>query len=334
MSLLKEENMQTKKYLLTSPENTKENIEAIYEELSLNNGNKNIFQRALTIKSLLFDIDKKLEKIIDNRKEDKENEYFLSLSLKLLIFVICIVCIYILSQRERYQWVEHNQIFIKCIFIFLNTISVLIELESIPIFKKIWSFGVIKALSSLLISGLFIFCTSEASALINFVFPIDASAFPYTKIFIASFLFFHHIISLLIISISIIFLFKLFDFLVLLFSKLKKDSRGSVSNFFENFFFIFSSSVFLIFNFFYVNVNLDQSMWHEKTYILAHMMDFNNRYACSNLNDGYSVIFLGDRQDRVLVDYSYSGNDDFGEVIDKKVNFTRFKEYKILPCND
>lgn len=79
--------------------------------------------------------------------------------------------------------------------------------------------------------------------------------------------------------------------------------------------------------------NFNDSELPVKIYKLGHALDFNEKYTCSNISEGYTVLFLGDRQDRVLIDYSSPGSTDMDKIIGGQGSFVIMNNYKILPCD-
>ncbi|PKM28649.1 MAG: hypothetical protein CVV07_13650 [Gammaproteobacteria bacterium HGW-Gammaproteobacteria-11] len=57
-----------------------------------------------------------------------------------------------------------------------------------------------------------------------------------------------------------------------------------------------------------VNNYLNSEELPLKIYTIAHQLDFSKNYNCTNIKDGYSVIFIGAGQNRVLIDKRIENN--------------------------
>lgn len=182
--------MNERKYRYEKAKNTKEHIEAIYEDLTYSS--KENYYTNKTLKDYLSDI---LSILKSNEKADelkkRRGEFSINSSLILLALIsFCMIC----SAREgnEWSWFSNYQYLVKLFGIILSFIYIGISIERTSFFKTVWKFGFIKFIISIAISALIIFCTSKASEFINIVFHVDASVFPYTRAYMTGLLVFQY----------------------------------------------------------------------------------------------------------------------------------------------
>lgn len=319
------------KYQFNNPKTTKEYIEAIYEEINFTEKGRKNFNYQITMKDLLISILEILQKSNYSDEIKEEDERISKSYSKYVLLFIGVCCLSNGGRKTNIQWINDHHVAVQMWGVALMSIFVGISLENINFFDKIWSFGWTKIISSVAVSSLFIFCTGKASSLINKIFYVDASLLPYTRTFVSGFLFFEYSCPLIIFVLITICLF----YALSIFSWLIYESDKDFYNFpYQSFWFIFSSLILIIFCSNYLNNNFKSYEIERKIYELGHALDFNESYSCSNIPQGFSVIFLGSRQDRVLVDYRAPSNTDFSHIIEKENGFGGLGHYEIKSCND
>lgn len=323
--------MSKRKYQYNEPKNTREHIEAIYEEINFSERGKRNYTQDFTIKDLLTRILSTLREEIYKKNSKKEDERYALSASKTILVLVGITLIFCGKADNDLNWISNNWLAIKLWGIALTSLFIGISLEDIDFFKRIWSFGVTKVISTLAVSGLFIFCTGKASSLINGVFHVDASALPYTRTFVSGFMFFEYISPLIVVVILIIVVFYVLSFI----SWISQEGDKDYFNFpYFPTLFTLASVVLLVVTINFMRDNFTDFELPVKIYKLGHALDFNEKYTCSNIPEGYTVLFLGDRQDRVLVDYGSPGSTDMDKIIGGRGSFVTMNDYKILPCDD
>ncbi|HAS1199988.1 TPA: hypothetical protein I3816_004753, partial [Enterobacter cloacae] len=166
----------------------------------------------------------------------------------------------------------------------------------------LWRFKTAKIILSLSFTGLVVYCTAEASSIINDVFNIDPSFFPFTRSFLVAYLFFKKI-SILVYLLAIAGFFCIIN--IISYIKSKWDGTGNIEFSFGALTYILFICIFSYFALGWVGSNFNDDVLNRKVYSLAHQLDFNKKNPCSNLKDlEVSVIFLGPNQDKVLVDFN------------------------------
>ncbi|ELY3772770.1 hypothetical protein SMX71_002402, partial [Cronobacter dublinensis] len=132
---------------------------------------------------------------IKRESEDKKHneQWNSSVALNILAIAAILIFIFSTSNSSDSELIETLKLPAYIISIMLSTIWIGINIERTLIFKELWRFKTAKIIVSLSFTGLIVYCTAEASAIINDVFNIDPSFFPFTRSFLVSYLFFKKI---------------------------------------------------------------------------------------------------------------------------------------------
>ncbi|EPH6761908.1 hypothetical protein ACS0ON_001418 [Cronobacter dublinensis] len=270
---------------------------------------------------------------IKRESEDKKHneQWNSSVALNILAIVAILIFIFSTSNSSDSELIETLKLPAYIISIMLSTIWIGINIERTLIFKELWRFKTAKIIVSLSFTGLIVYCTAEASAIINDVFNIDPSFFPFTRSFLVSYLFFKKI-SILVYLLAIVGIFCIIN--IISFFKSKWDENSDIEFPFGALIYIFFTCVFSYFALGWVNSNFNDNVLNKKVYSLAHKLDFNKRNPCSNLQGAeVSVIFLGQNQDKVLADFNKEEMLTAYSFLEGIYGYTYDKnELKILQC--
>ncbi|EOI3409661.1 hypothetical protein ACN6UZ_001031 [Cronobacter dublinensis] len=270
---------------------------------------------------------------IKRESEDKKHneQWNSSVALNILAIAAILIFIFSTSNSSDSELIETLKLPAYIISIMLSTIWIGINIERTLIFKELWRFKTAKIIVSLSFTGLIVYCTAEASAIINDVFNIDPSFFPFTRSFLVSYLFFKKI-SILVYLLAIVGVFCIIN--IISFFKSKWDGNSDIEFPFGALIYIFFTCVFSYFALGWVNSNFNDNVLNKKVYSLAHKLDFNKRNPCSNLQGAeVSVIFLGQNQDKVLADFNKEEMLTAYSFLEGIYGYTYDKnELKILQC--
>ncbi|EOL8943030.1 hypothetical protein ACM91X_000087 [Cronobacter dublinensis] len=270
---------------------------------------------------------------IKRESEDKKHseQWNSSVALNILAIAAILIFIFSTSNSSDSELIETLKLPAYIISIMLSTIWIGINIERTLIFKELWRFKTAKIIVSLSFTGLIVYCTAEASAIINDVFNIDPSFFPFTRSFLVSYLFFKKI-SILVYLLAIVGVFCIIN--IISFFKSKLDGNSDIEFPFGALIYIFFTCVFSYFALGWVNSNFNDNVLNKKVYSLAHKLDFNKRNPCSNLQGAeVSVIFLGQNQDKVLADFNKEEMLTAYSFLEGIYGYTYDKnELKILQC--
>ncbi|NUL38304.1 hypothetical protein [Kosakonia sacchari] len=240
-------------------------------------------------------------------KREKENNKFdeewgSSFALNALALVAILIFAFATGNKSDSEFIETLRLPAYIISIMLSSVWIGINIEKTLIFKQIWRFKTAKIILSLSFTGLVVYCTAEASAIINDIFSIDPSFFPFTRSFLIAYLFFKKI-SILVYFLAVVGILCLIN--VILCLKAKWGGNSNVDFPFGALVYIVFICIFSYFALGWVGSNFNDEVLNRKVYSLAHQLDFNRKNPCSNLKeDEVSVIFLGPNQDKVLVDFN------------------------------
>jgi len=269
-------------------------------------------------------------------KREKENEKYseqwgCSVALNILAVVAILVFIFSTSNGSDSEFIESLKLPAYIISIMLSTVWIGINIERTLLFKELWRFKTAKIILSLSFTGLILYCTAEASAIINDIFNIDPSFFPFTRSFLVAYLFFKKI-SILVYLLAIVGVFCIIN--IASYVKSKWDGDRDIDFPVGASIYIFFTCTFSYFALGWVDNNFNGNVLNQKVYSLAHQLDFNKKNPCSNLKDlEVSVIFLGQNQDRVLVDFSKEEMLTASGFLEGKYWYTYDKnQLKILQC--
>ncbi|HBM1441688.1 TPA: hypothetical protein LUI45_004654 [Salmonella enterica subsp. enterica] len=241
---------------------------------------------------------------IKNESENKKynEQWNSSITLNTLAIVAILIFIFSTSNSSDSEFIETLKLPAYIISIMLSTIWIGINIERTLMFKELWKFKTTKIILSLSFTGLIVYCTAEASSIINDVFNIDPSFFPFTRSFLVAYLFFKKI-SILVYLLAIVGVVCIIN--IISYFKLKWDGNSDVRFPIGALIYIIFTCIFSYFALGWVYSNFNDGVLNKKVYSLAHQLDFNKKNPCSNLQDfEVSVIFLRPNQEKVLVDFN------------------------------
>jgi hypothetical protein len=197
----------------------------------------------------------------------------------------------------------------------------------------LWGFGFTKLVASIAVSALLIFSTGKASSLINSVFGVDASVFPFTRAFIAGMLAFQYSSPLLIV-VGFFAVFHAFDVAGYIKSKFSADYVYDFPPW-QSIVFLVLAIIVLFASWRWINRDFSEAAFPAKIYRLAHVLDFNSRHSCVNIKEGVSVVFVGSDQSKVLVDMSGVQTEDVESFVNTNIssNVAIPRSFFFLPCN-
>ncbi len=154
-----------------------------------------------------------------------------------------------------------------------------------------------KVITTFIFSAITLFCNSKASSLINDIFGISAHDLPYSLTFTTFFYLFNYISNVLLI-IGTICLFGLVIFCVV---DTFQDRNARPD---QNWWTIIVLLIFALTTFGFQNKEVSEISIRYKAQQLALQMDFNKNHYCNNINEFYSVAFIGSNQDKVIINTS------------------------------
>lgn len=271
-------------------------------------------------------------------KMEKENEKYneqwgssVALNILAIISILILIFIFSTSNSSDSEFIEKLKLPAYIISIMLSSIWIGVNIERTLIFKELWGFKTAKIILSLSFTGLVVYCTAEASTIINDVFNIDPSFFPFTRSFLVAYLFFKKV-SILVYLLAIVAVFCVINIISYFKSKWGENSEMKFP--FGALFYIFFTCIFSYFALGWVGSNFNSDVLNRKVYSLAHQLDFNKKNPCSNLKDlEVSVIFLGPSQDKVFVDFNKEEMLTASSFLEGIYWYTYDKnELKILQC--
>lgn len=289
------------KYKYTKPKTAGQRIEAIYEQFvetpKLLPGSRPVetlkdVLMALLARARAWDYER------ENAREAVDAQ--VNRGLVALVALTLIFLVLATGNAEDSEWLQENQFALRLWGSAFAAIYVGISIERTSIFRTLWSFGFTKFVASVAFSALVIFSTGKASAVVNSVFGVDASALPFTRAFMAGFIAFDYL-SLVLAAVGAFALLHALNLLSYINSLRDKDASyehapwGSIAA-------LLVGMIVLGFTMRWVNVDFSHSALPAKAYRLAHVLDFNAKHSCANVHSGLPVVFIGAAQDKVLVD--------------------------------
>jgi hypothetical protein len=325
--------MSGRKYRYAKPRDPKQCVEAMYEELSFSPRELIRDQPTETLKDYVAALLGELKKAGSKRECEKEQEnYSVSWALGALAVVGLVFLITGFSKDGDWEWLNQHRFAVKLWGVAFAAVFVGVSIERSSYFKSLWAFGITKVIASLAVSALVVFSTGKAGSLINAVFPIDASALPFTRAIVAGLLAFKYAYPLL----AVVTLFALLHALnAANWVKQKVTGEGTYEMPpLQSFAFLVLALVVLSFFTRWVNRDFSDAAWPVKVYRLAHTFDFNSKYECTNLRKGLSVVFLGPDHTRVLADVSAVQTDDLESFVDAGLSgqVSVPPQFYVLPC--
>lgn len=325
--------MVERKYRFERPRNSEQYLEAVYEELSLS-ATKGVRDRTIdTLKDHVAAVLDHARRTEQKRKDEKEDEnYAETWALGALAVVACIFLSNGFVKSGEWAWLDHYRFAIRLWGITFAAIFVGVSIERSSFFKRLWTFGFTKLVASLAVSALVVFSTGKASSLINNVFSVDASALPFTRAIVAALLAFQIAYPLLIV-VGLFAVLHALNAVTWIRSKLSGNAKYEAPPLQSIAFLLFSLVILFSFSRWIKNDFADQA-WPAKVYRLAHLLDFNSKYECSNLPKGLSIVFLGPEQARVLVDVRNAQTDDIESFVDGRISgqVDVPEHFYVLPC--
>lgn len=325
--------MVDRKYRFKQPTKPLEHLEALYEELSLSPVEANNFRPTATLKDHVAAVLAYLQQSELRRKDEKDDE---SNSVDWALGAVAILSTIFLFNgalgSKDWAWLDNHRFAIRLWGVAFAALFVGLSIERSSFFKSLWTFGFTKLVASIAVSALIVFSTGKASSLINGVFPVDASALPYTRTIVAGLLAFQYSYPLLIV-IAIFAALHGLNALQWLRSKFSNDDSYELPPL-QSIAFLILSIVILFISTRWVNNDFSEEGWSAKVYRLAHVLDFDANYQCANVPVGLSVIFLGPDHSRVLVDLSNAQTNDIESFVDGSISRRVVvpRQFYIVPC--
>ncbi len=324
--------MTERKFRYAPPKNTEERVEAIYEELC--STPSTIERKRLeTLKDHVVALLAHAKQVEWRRKFDRESDDY---SIQFALLALAVVAAFFLwhglvVETSDWKWLDNNRFALRLWGIAFAAVYVGVSIERSSLFKKLWDFGFTKVVASVAISALLIFSTGKASSLINSVFGVDASVFPFTRAFIAGILAFQYSSPLLIV-VAVFAIFHAFDIVGHI--KLKRTSDYHFPPW-HSIAFLGLAIIVLFVSWRWINRDFSDDQLSAKIYRLAHVLDFNSRHSCANIKEGVNVVFVGSDHSKVLVDMSGVQTETIESFVDQKIsgNIAIPKKFFYLPCN-
>lgn len=324
--------MTQRKFQFQRPKDTNEHIEAIYEELCSTPLNRNR-EPVETLKDHVVALLAHARQIEWKRKFEQESE---NASIEFSLLTLAIMSVVFLwsswGESNDWEWFNNHRLAVRLWGIVFAAMFVGISIERSSLFRKLWSFGFTKVIASVAVSSLLIFSTGKASSLINGVFGVDASVFPFTRAFITGLLAFQYFSPLLFV-VAVFAVLHAFDVAGYIQSKFS-SSYTYVAPPLHSIAFLVLAIVVLCISWRWVNRDFSESTYPARIYRLAHVLDFNFRHSCVNIKDGVSVVFVGADHSKVLVDMSEVQTDNIESFVDPKVSgdVKLPSKFFYLPC--
>lgn len=186
--------MSERKYKYEKPRNQEQHVEAMYEELSLTPRQNSRSGPAETLKDYVAALLEQLKHAEFRRRIDLEAASFKVTRAQGYLAALAMIFLSLnsLGGRSDGQWLDQYIFAIRLWGVAFAAVFVGVSIERSSFFSGLWSFGVTKLIASLAVSGLIIFSTGKAAGLVNAVFPVDASALPYTRAIVAGVLVFKY----------------------------------------------------------------------------------------------------------------------------------------------
>jgi len=284
-------------YKYRRPIDQKQQIEAIYEELAINETSDRR-NHQWTIKSLLQKIEHRLSEYIINNKSTASREQWLLESIVISVGVFATLLVFIGAHNDPMTFLRPYQFACTLWGLSLAAIYVGIILERSAFVSTLWQFSSTKIISTLAFSTLIVVSTGKSASIINSLFGIDATNMPLTLTIITGIIALHYLkyFLFLVLIVSLAHITEVFNYL--------KELRDTLHNEFPTkaIFFIILSWMLAMKLFSWSSDEFNEERLREKSYILSHQLDFNNKHTCSNLEQGTSVVYLGNSQNIVLAD--------------------------------
>ncbi|WP_059933424.1 hypothetical protein [Burkholderia ubonensis] len=299
--------MTERKYRFDRPRNPRQHLEALYEELSFSERGYNDSRRTETLKDHVGELLNEARRAKRQREYEKEAEERDKSWAVGTLAVLAAVLMFVGMSRQG-SWLDDYLFAIRLWAIGFAVVFVGVSIERSSFFTRLWAYGFTKLTASIAVSAVVVFSTGKASSLINGVFPVDASALPFTRAIVAGLLAFEYAYPLLL----VVAVFAAIHALVLFgWVKLKLSGEGEYDGPpIQSVAFLLLSAVVLVSYAKWVNKDFSNEAWPAKVYRLAHLLDFDAKYECTNIPKGFSVVFLGPDHARVLLDQNSPQTED------------------------
>lgn len=289
-------------------------------------------KKSLSIKQLVRRIYQSVSYLESKHKEDEyDKKWGIDGTINSLAIIAFFMFLFATGHKSDSDFVENLKFPSYILSVLFSVIWIGVQLERITFFRELWGFNFTKLVVSISITGLIVFCSSSASSLINGVFGVDPSLFPFSRSFLTAFVFFKYISPLVIVLVLMSFFH-----LIPIYAYLKGLRENGYANFpWNSLCFIFFTIVFGSFTWKWLENNFNDSVMNDKVYLLARFLDFNDNNDCDNLKGSkVGVLFLGQNQNQVLVDYNNLINPSNLEffVEGKFHGVFQRSDFKILPC--
>lgn len=151
-----------------------------------------------TVRSYLQDILYAIQYQSRIEKFDKKQE---NSNVNFLFGIFAFISLILISNGSQnnpdFSWLQNNGFALKLWGISLATIYLGISIERLTFFKPLWEYTLTKVAISVAISLLIVFCTGKAAGIINSVFGVDASSFPFTLTFTTAMIVFNYLVPLI-----------------------------------------------------------------------------------------------------------------------------------------
>jgi hypothetical protein len=288
-----------RKYQFKRPGDTKEHVEALYEELA-SGAEKDSAVMQKTLKAYVLEIVEHLRGAKNKTRdgvEEKEVEFWRAL----VLLGVAALALIVLGNQEAggWAWLDKKRFSFKLTGTLLAFIFLMIQIERMAFFKVLWGYGFTKLIVSIGASALLVFSTGKAAGVINGVFGVDSTALPLSLTFMTGFIFFKYL-SPFVFLIGLLALVHVLIIAVWLKAFAKGDIPTGP---------LVSSAVFFIFSILVMGfywgwggTRLSDERLPEVAYKLANILDFNNRHLCANIPSADAVVFIGSSQNVVLID--------------------------------
>ena len=323
-----------RKYRFKKPQTPEETVSAIYEELSLTPLNKRIAHPEQTIKGYLqamLDHLVQKDRMAEFKKEGKETSEAVSLGIcgvlgLLLVFIAA-------NSKDNSDWWRTYSYFFFALGTVLTAMFVAASMEkSLPVTRML-KFNSVKIFCAFIFSAAIIYSSAQASSLLNSIFRIDGSNFPYARAILSAAFFLKMCTPLLIILAP----FALLHALVVW--RAAKDKE-------DVFLFPWNSVLFIVAalvvagSFWWItHGSFGDAQIRNKAYKLTHYLDFSDAAYCAHESEESkekSYLFFGQDQNKVLVDTKLELKESFEEFL--KDNSTFGKVYvpvafKVMSCS-
>lgn len=325
--------MTERKYRYKKPQGSDEHLEAIYEELSLSPAKNDRYRPTETLKDRIDALLDHARRAESRRKDEKEEE---SSSVDWALGALGVLSLIFLFNgvlgSGNWNWLDNHRFAIRLWGIAFAALFVGLSIERSSFFKSLWTFGFTKLVASVAVSALIVFSTGKASSLINGVFLIDASALPYTRAVVAGLLAFQYSYPLLMV-VAVFAVVHALNAVTWIRSRTSENYKYEGPPL-QSMLFLGLSLVVLFVLTKWDSADFSDEAWPPKIYRLAHILDFDSKYQCSNIKNGFSVVFLGPDQSRVMVDVGNAQTDNLESFVDGNISSQVAvpQQFYILPC--